>query len=451
MWCCLHSAGRWIVNTAQYNFILIQQRGPDADASGPLFRFLLCSQGLLLLCLLGALGFQRQNGIAAAQVDTALLVDVGHLDHDGIAHSHHILHALHTLGVQLGDVHQTFLARCDLNEGTKVHQAGHFALVDGTDLGVLHNGLDGKDGTLCVLLIHSRDEHMAVLLHVDLAVAGSADVLDDLAALADHVLDLVGGDHHAEHLGSVAAQLMAGYPPDPQEYKELLNSTQCIKRWSAAPELDGALVFGKYASAHGVLVSLAHTTADYLQVKKAYEAGFTHATHFYNAMTSVHKDREYKHEGTVEGIYLMKDMTVEVVADGIHVPPAILKLVYQIKGVERTSLITDAMAAATCDNGTEHFPDSRVIIEEGVCKLADRSAIAGSIATGIRLIRTLVEKAEIPLHDAVRMASESPARLMGILDRKGTLEKGKDADIIIFNNDIEIQETFIEGKRLSKE
>lgn len=154
---------------------------------------------------------------------------------------------------------------------------------------------------------------------------------------------------------------------------------------------------------------------------------------------------------TVEGIYLMKDMTVEVVADGIHVPPAILKLVYQIKGVERTSLITDAMAAAACDNGTEHFPDSRVIIEEGVCKLADRSAIAGSIATGIRLIRTLVEKAEIPLHDAVRMASESPARLMGILDRKGTLEKGKDADIIIFNNDIEIQETFIEGKRLSKE
>ena len=241
------------------------------------------------------------------------------------------------------------------------------------------------------------------------------------------------------------------YPPDPQEYKELLNSTQCIKRWSAAPELDGALVFSKYASAHGVLVSLAHTTADYLQVKKAYEAGFTHATHFYNAMTSVHKDREYKHEGTVEGIYLMKDMTVEVVADGIHVPPAILKLVYQIKGVERTSLITDAMAAAACDNGTEHFPDSRVIIEEGVCKLADRSAIAGSIATGISLIRTLVEKAEIPLHDAVRMASESPARLMGILDRKGTLEKGKDADIIIFNNDIEIQETFIEGKRLSKE
>lgn len=241
------------------------------------------------------------------------------------------------------------------------------------------------------------------------------------------------------------------YPPDPREYMDLLNSTPCIKRWSAAPELEGAMDFSKYATARGVLVSLAHTTADYPLVKKAYEAGFTHATHFYNAMTSVHKDREYKHEGTVEGIYLMKDMTVEVVADGIHVPPAILKLVYQIKGVERTSLITDAMAAAACDTDEYDFLDSRLIIEDGVCKLADRSAIAGSIATGCRLLRTMVEKADIPLHDAVRMASESPARRMSILDRKGTLEKGKDADIILFNRDFEIRETIVEGQPLSKE
>lgn len=236
--------------------------------------------------------------------------------------------------------------------------------------------------------------------------------------------------------------------PDPVEYHELLDSTSCIKRWSAAPELEGALEFGRYASSRGVLVSLAHTTADYSQVKKAFEAGFTHATHFYNAMTSVHKDREYKHEGTVEGIYLVKDMTVELVADGIHVPPAILKLVYEIKGVERISLITDAMCAAACTNDTEFPLDPRLVIENGVCKLADRSALAGSIATGDRLIRTLVEQAEIPLHDAIRMASESPARLMGILDRKGTLEKRKDADIIFLNDRLETQATFVEGQRI---
>ena len=180
----------------------------------PLFSYwclVIGSQGSLyrsLLCLCSLFCFQCQNGVPAAQVDTTLLVDVGDLDHDGIAYRHHIFHTLHTLGVQLGDVHQTFLARCDLHEGTKVHQAGDLALVDGTDLRILYNGLDGKDGTLCVLLIHGGHKDVTVLLHIDLAVAGGADVLNDLAALADNVLDLIGGDHHAEHLGCPAAQLL---------------------------------------------------------------------------------------------------------------------------------------------------------------------------------------------------------------------------------------------------
>ncbi len=241
------------------------------------------------------------------------------------------------------------------------------------------------------------------------------------------------GAQHPDHI----------YDPDPREYMELLESTACIKRWSAAPELPGALEFARYATSRGVVVSLAHTTADYPTVKRAWEAGFTHATHFYNAMTSVHKDREYKREGTVEGVYLVEDMSVELIADGIHVPPAILSLVCRIKGVERVLLVTDAMAAA-CGDASD-CRDSRLVIEDGVCKLADRSAIAGSIATGIRLIRTMVGEAGIPLQDAVRMASESPARLMGILDRKGTLEKGKDADIILFDDGIEIRETIVGG------
>lgn len=241
------------------------------------------------------------------------------------------------------------------------------------------------------------------------------------------------GSQHPDHI----------YPPDPQEYTALLESTDCIKRWSAAPELPGALEFARYASARGVVVSLAHTTADYPTVKAAWEAGFTHATHFYNAMTSVHKNREYKHEGTVESVYLIPDMTVEVIADGIHVPPAILRLVYEIKGTERVSLITDAMAAAASEEAT--CRDSRLLIEDGVCKLADRSAIAGSIATGMRLIRTMTEKAEVPLVDAVRMASDSPARLMGIADRKGTLAAGKDADMIFFDEDFKLRETIVGG------
>ena len=106
-------------------------------------------------------------------------------------------------------MHQTFLARCDLHKGTKVHQAGHLALVDGTDLGVLDNRLDGRNGALRVVLIDGGDKDVAVLLNVDLAVEVGAHLLNDLAALADDVLDLVNGDHHAEHLGRILGQLGA--------------------------------------------------------------------------------------------------------------------------------------------------------------------------------------------------------------------------------------------------
>ena len=232
--------------------------------------------------------------------------------------------------------------------------------------------------------------------------------------------------------------------PDPNEYIPIVEQYHCIKRWDAAPELPGAMQFGKYIAAKGILPSVAHTQAEFEDIRTAYEARYTHATHFYNAMPGFHKRREYKYEGTVESIYLLDDMTVEVVADGIHVPPTILRLVYKIKGVERTCLITDALACADSDS-KEAF-DPRVIIEDGVCKLADHSALAGSVATMDRLIRTVVQKAEIPLEDAVRMASETPARIMGVYDRKGSLQKGKDAVILVLDEDLNVRAVWAMGK-----
>ena len=231
--------------------------------------------------------------------------------------------------------------------------------------------------------------------------------------------------------------------PDPEEYIPLLEETHCIKRWDAAPELPGAMQFGKYITSKGVLASVGHTQAEYEDISTAFEAGYKHATHFYNAMPGFHKRREYKYEGTVESIYLIAPMTVEVVADGIHVPPTILRLVYKIKGVERTCLITDALACAASDSQTAFDP--RVIIEDGVCKLADRSALAGSIATWDRLIRTMVQKAEVPLEDAIRMGSETPARIMGVYDRKGSLQRGKDADIVLLDKELQVRAVWSMG------
>ena len=232
--------------------------------------------------------------------------------------------------------------------------------------------------------------------------------------------------------------------PDPNEYIPLLEETNCIKRWDASPELPGALQFGKYITNKGILASVAHTQAEFEDIRAGFDAGYTHATHFYNAMPGFHKKNEYKYEGTVESIYLMDDMTVEAIADGIHVPPTILRLIYKVKGVEKTALITDALACAASDSSVAFDP--RVIIEDGVCKLADRSALAGSIATMDRLIQTMTFKAEVPLFDVCRMISETPAKIMGVFDRKGSLERGKDADILLLDKNLDVRAVWAMGK-----
>lgn len=232
-------------------------------------------------------------------------------------------------------------------------------------------------------------------------------------------------------------------PPKPEEYQEIIISTKVLKRWSAAPEVEGALEFGRYAKEHGIVVALAHTQADFDDVKAGREVGYNLATHFYNAMTGVHKNREFKKEGTVESVFCYDDIDVEVIADGIHVPPTILKMIYKFKGADHVALCTDSQSVTDAPSSKV---DPRFVIEDGVVKLADRSALAGSCCTTDRLIRTMVQKADVPITEAVKMASATPARIIGMLDRKGTLEKGKDADIIIFDDEINIKTTIVEGK-----
>ena len=224
--------------------------------------------------------------------------------------------------------------------------------------------------------------------------------------------------------------------PLPDEYETLLNKYSCIKRWDVAPELQGSVEFITECRKHGVLTALTCTRATYEDVVAAHNAGLSHAAHFYNAMPVVYKEHEFKVPGTVESVYALQDMTVEVIADGIHVPPVMLNVVYQIKGVEKTALITDSLAYAASEGNVSSEPS--VILEDGVCKLADHSALAGSIATMDVLIRTCIHRAEIPMIDVFRMVSETPAKIMGIFDRKGSIEEGKDADIMMFDVDIDL-------------
>lgn len=243
--------------------------------------------------------------------------------------------------------------------------------------------------------------------------------------------------------------------PDPDEYRQVLSRSKSIKRWSAAPERPGAIEFGRYMVQNNVLPAIAHTDAIYEDVIEAYNNGYTLATHFYSAMSGVTRRNAFRYAGVVESAYLIDDMDVEIIADGVHLPEPLLKLIYKIKGPKHIALITDAMRAAGMPPGESILGGlkngTKVIVEDNVAKMPDRTAFAGSVATFDRLVRTMIQVAQVPLLEAIRMASETPARIMKIDDRKGALTAGKDADIVIFDGDINISTTIVGGKIIYNE
>lgn len=243
--------------------------------------------------------------------------------------------------------------------------------------------------------------------------------------------------------------------PEKEDYLKILSWSDDILRWSVAPELPGALEMGDELHKRGILASIGHSDAEYEDVLLACEHGYTHVTHLYSGMNGVHRRNAYRFLGVVESAYLMDDLTVEIIADGHHLPSELIKLIYKIKGPEKIALITDSLRGAGMPDG-ESIAGSlkngqRVINEGGVAKLPDRSAFAGSIATSNRLIQTVVFKAGIPLLDAVNMASLTPAKILGMEHELGSLSCGKKADIVIFDDDIHVLMTMIDGEPIYSE
>lgn len=243
--------------------------------------------------------------------------------------------------------------------------------------------------------------------------------------------------------------------PDPTEYMQILGHTNAIRRWSIAPERKGAIQFGRLLAEKGILPSMAHTDAVYEEALEAFQNGYTLLTHFYSAMSGVTRRNAFRYAGVIEAGYLHDGLDVEIIADGVHLPAPLLKLICKIKGPDRIALITDAMRGAgmpegpsTLGNRSDGLP---VIIEDGVAKLPDRSSFAGSVATADRLVRTMIRLADCSLTDAVRMITATPARILGVQDRIGHLKPGYDADIVIFDEDVQVKETILQGRRLPRE
>ena len=238
--------------------------------------------------------------------------------------------------------------------------------------------------------------------------------------------------------------------PDPDEYKEIIERFDVIKRWSAAPELNGALEFARYLRSNNILPALAHTDATYEEVVKGFECGYILATHLYSAMSTITRRNAYRYAGVIEAVFLIDEMDVEIIADGRHVPAPLLQLALKIKGPSRIALITDAMRGAGMPEGEFTLGNKnsglKAIVEDGVAKLPDRSSFAGSVATTDRLVRNMINLANVSVTDAVKMMSYTPARIMNVADKKGSLAVGNDADIVIFDDDINILSTIIMGK-----
>ena len=238
--------------------------------------------------------------------------------------------------------------------------------------------------------------------------------------------------------------------PDPKEYEYIVSQSGSIKRWSAAPELPGAIPFSRYLKSKGILVSLAHTDAIYEEVLDGFENGYTLATHLYSGMSGVTRKNAYRFAGAVESAFIIDGMDVEIIADGIHLPAPLLKLIFKIKGPGKIALITDAMRAAGMPPGESVIGNIqtgiKVIVEDGVSKMPDRKSFAGSVATADRLVRTMIQMADISLCDAIQMITMTPAAIMKISSHKGSLIAGKDADIVIFDEYINVHTTMVKGK-----
>ena len=224
-----------------------------------------------------------------------------------------------------------------------------------------------------------------------------------------------------------------------------------ILRWDAAPELPDMELFARVMRENGILCAAAHTNANATAMMEAFDWGFSHITHFYNAVTTYHKENLIPHSGVVEATYIRDDVTIELISDGRHVPRESFLLAWRIKGPDRLAMITDAMRAAGTDAERSVLGARNsgvdVVIRDGVAMLPSLVSFAGSICTMDRALRVAHLEYGIPLVDVSRMLSLTPARLCGVDHRKGSLALGKDADVVILGPDFSVRQVFARGQR----
>lgn len=244
--------------------------------------------------------------------------------------------------------------------------------------------------------------------------------------------------------GAQRAEFIQG--PSQASVQQLLDYADVIKRITIAPELPGALETVENFHTHGISVSGGHSDAWDEEAREGFASGMRSVTHTFNCMSSARRRGIHRVGGLLEFALSEPQISCELIADGQHVSATLMKMLYHAKGPGGICLVTDATAGAGLPNGSKFSLFGRdCILEDGVCLLADRSALAGSASRMIDLVRAMIMKVNVPLHEAVMMATENPARAIG-LEAKGRLEVGADADLVVLSPELEVVRTLACGE-----
>ena len=236
-------------------------------------------------------------------------------------------------------------------------------------------------------------------------------------------------------------------PPKKADYESLIEEYgESIARWTYAPENDENGTFCKYLTEHNIIASAGHTDAVDADMVRAIENGCHLITHLYSCTSMVTRNHGFRSLGVIESAYLHDELYVEIIADGKHLPPELIKMIIKIKGTDKVALITDSLEIAGTEIKEGVMSGTEFIVEDGVCKLKDRSAFAGSVATADKLIKTLVSDCGYRVPTAVKMLTEVPAKILKV--NKGVIAAGYDADIIVFDEEIKVSDIFIAGRRM---
>ena len=320
-----------------------------------------------------------------------------------------------------------------------VHGAAGSDAMDGTmeDLGKIANALasEGTTAFLATTMTQSPENITkalkAVKAYRELSPESGAEILG---------VHLEGPFISKDFVGAQPIEYVA--KPSVEVFKKYQDASgDCVRIVTLAPEVEGSTELIKYLVSQNIVASIGHTNATYVDVKKAVEAGATNLTHTYNAMKPLH----HREVGTVGSGLLFDELNCECICDGIHVSGPAIQLLHKNKPADKMTLITDAMRAKHMPDGVSELGGQVVIVKNGEARL-ENGTLAGSVLKMNNAVKNVMKFLNLPLEEVVKLASQNPAKNLGVFDQMGSIKEGKRADFVILDKDLNVVQTVRNGK-----